>query len=51
MAELKKKVEAQEVFVTTMKERHALSIKLLTMIGGGLLSVVSSLVVWMLTKG
>jgi hypothetical protein len=48
---LKKKVAEQGEFVSIMKDRNAMALKLITMIGGGLISVIGSLLVWMLTKG
>jgi Zn-dependent M16 (insulinase) family peptidase len=48
--ELKVKVEDQGLFVTAMRKSHKTSIKILTMVGGSLLSVLGSLLIWMLTK-
>ena len=47
---LKKDVSEQGEFVSAMKKSHATSIKILTMVGGSLLSVLGSLLIWLLTK-
>jgi len=47
---MKSDVSEQGKFVSQMKKSHAASIKVLTMVGGSLLSVLGSLLIWMLTK-
>tara|TARA_Y100001973_G_C4923698_1_gene197600 strand:- start:19 stop:447 length:429 start_codon:yes stop_codon:yes gene_type:complete len=47
---MKGSVDEQGEFIKKMKESHATSIKILTMVGGSLLSVLGSLLIWMLTK-